>query len=52
MKSDVNKLHLDCTWQELTEGMQIYGEKPLRLSIQVNGPQSSLKLTRKNVFIV
>ncbi len=27
MKSDVNKLHLGCTWQELTEGMQIYGSK-------------------------
>ena len=26
MKSGVNKLHLECTWQELTEGMQIYGE--------------------------
>ena len=26
MKSDVNKLGLDCKWQDLTEGMQIYGE--------------------------
>ncbi|MGN0522275.1 MAG: 4Fe-4S binding protein [Eubacterium sp.] len=26
MKSDVNKLHLECKWQDLTEGMQIYGE--------------------------
>ncbi|MCM1115216.1 MAG: 4Fe-4S binding protein [Clostridium sp.] len=26
MKSDVNKLHLECSWQDLTEGMQIYGE--------------------------
>lgn len=26
MKSDVNKLHLDCKWQDLTEGMQIFGE--------------------------
>lgn len=26
MKSDLNKLHLDCSWQDLTEGMQIYGE--------------------------
>lgn len=25
MKSDLNKLHLDCSWQDLTEGMQIYG---------------------------
>lgn len=25
MKSDVNKLGLDCKWQDLTEGMQIYG---------------------------
>lgn len=24
-KTDVNKLPLDCTWQELTEGMQVYG---------------------------
>ena len=27
MKSDINKLHLDCNWQDLTEGMQIYGEE-------------------------
>ena len=26
MKSDVNKLNLKCKWQDLTEGMQIYGE--------------------------
>lgn len=26
MKSDVNKLGQDCKWQDLTEGMQIYGE--------------------------
>ncbi len=26
MKSDVNKLGLDCKWTDLTEGMQIYGE--------------------------
>lgn len=26
MKSDVNKLNLECKWQDLTEGMQIYGE--------------------------
>ena len=26
MKSDVNKLGLECKWQDLTEGMQIYGE--------------------------
>ncbi len=26
MKSDVNKLNLNCKWQDLTEGMQIYGE--------------------------
>ena len=26
MKSDLNKLHLDCNWQDLTEGMQIYGD--------------------------
>lgn len=26
MKSDLNKLNLDCSWQDLTEGMQIYGE--------------------------
>ena len=25
MKSDVKKLGLDCKWQDLTEGMQIYG---------------------------
>ena len=27
MKSDTKKLHLECKWQELTQGMQIYGEK-------------------------
>lgn len=27
MKSDVNKLGLDCKWQDLTEGMQIYGSE-------------------------
>lgn len=27
MKSDLNKLHLECSWKDLTEGMQIYGEK-------------------------
>ncbi|MGN0532868.1 MAG: 4Fe-4S binding protein [Eubacterium sp.] len=27
MKSNLEKLHLDCSWQDLTEGMQIYGEK-------------------------
>ena len=26
MKSDVNKLHLECSWKDLTEGLQIYGE--------------------------
>ncbi len=26
MKSDVNKLGLNCTWHDVTEGMQIYGE--------------------------
>lgn len=26
MKSDVNKLNLECNWQDLTQGMQIYGE--------------------------
>lgn len=26
MKTDVNKLHLDCSWKDLTEGMQVYGE--------------------------
>lgn len=25
MKTDISKLTEDCTWQELTEGMQIYG---------------------------
>ncbi|MBR3737318.1 MAG: 4Fe-4S binding protein [Eubacterium sp.] len=25
MKSDLSKLSLDCSWQDLTEGMQIYG---------------------------
>ena len=25
MKSDLNKLNLECKWQDLTEGMQIYG---------------------------
>lgn len=27
MKSDLTKLGLKCSWQDLTEGMQIYGEK-------------------------
>lgn len=27
MATDINKLHLDCSWQDLTEGMQIYGSK-------------------------
>jgi pyruvate ferredoxin oxidoreductase delta subunit len=26
MKSDLTKLGLDCSWQDLTLGMQIYGE--------------------------
>ncbi len=26
MKSDISKLGLDCTWHDVTEGMQIYGE--------------------------
>lgn len=25
MKTDLNKLGLDCSWEDLTEGMQIYG---------------------------
>lgn len=27
MSSDLTKLGLDCKWSDLTEGMQIYGEK-------------------------
>lgn len=27
MSTDIEKLGLDCKWQELTEGMQIYGSK-------------------------
>lgn len=30
MKSDVKKLGPDCGWQDLTEGMQIYGEMTSR----------------------
>ncbi len=41
MKSDVNKLHLNCSWKDLTEGMQIYGETT---SLEFNtGEWSSVK---------
>ncbi|MCD7796923.1 MAG: hypothetical protein LUG95_04775 [Clostridiales bacterium] len=43
MKSDVNKLYLECKWQNLTEGMQIYGD---RTSLDFN-PASGLLLSRK-----
>ena len=53
MKSDLNKLNLECKWQDLTEwyaDIRLYDlSKNL---IQVNGPQLSRNFTRICVFIV